>query len=76
MHTTERRGVSLCEAASTAASGFVMGLSAAGAVRTAGICPMALAAPCAVPIAIEAALRAALWLLERVPGKEGPDAGT
>lgn len=76
MHATERRIVSLCEAAFVAAFGSVLSLSAAGAVRAAGICLMALAALCAVLITIEAALRAALWLLERIPGKEGPDAGT
>lgn len=76
MHTTERRAISLCEAAFVAAFGSVLGLYAAGAARTAGICPMALAALCAVPITIETALLAALRLLGRVPGKEGPDAGT
>lgn len=76
MHTTERRIVSLCEAAFVAAFGSVLGLSAAGAARAAGICLMALAALCAVLITIETALRAALRLLGRVLGKEGPDAGT
>lgn len=76
MHTTERRIVSLCDAAFVAAFGSVLGLSASGAARAAGICLMALAALCAMPITIETALRAVLRLPGHVPGKEGPDAGT